>query len=84
MKVASLKNRDEIKITGDGRCDSPGHSAKYCTYSFMDQKTDEIIDFNIMQVTEASSSNAMEKASFVKLLSKIEKEGVKVSDYYLY
>ena len=25
-----------LQLPGDGRCDSPGYSAKYCTYSLMD------------------------------------------------
>ena len=29
-----------LKLSGDGRCDSPGYSAKYCTYSLMDSATD--------------------------------------------
>ena len=77
-KFASLKSLGTSKITGDGRCDSPGHSAKYSIYSFQDQETDEIIDFQVMQVTEAGNSNRMEKASFEKLLAKVESKGVKV------
>jgi hypothetical protein len=29
-------NGIELILSGDGRCDSPGLSAKYCTYTFMD------------------------------------------------
>ncbi|XP_052075866.1 uncharacterized protein LOC127713955 [Mytilus californianus] len=29
-------------LGGDGRCDSPGFSAKYCTYTFMDSATSSI------------------------------------------
>lgn len=26
----------DIKLAGDGRFDSPGHCARYCTYTFID------------------------------------------------
>ena len=29
--ITKLKGK-HIDLTGDGRCDSPGYSAKYCTY----------------------------------------------------
>eukprot|EP00731_Ephydatia_muelleri_P024187 Em0016g458a len=41
-----------LQLSGDGRCDSPGHSAKYCTYSLMDSVTDLILDYSLVQVTE--------------------------------
>ena len=40
-----LKNaykRGYINVIGDVRCDSPGHNAKYLTYSMQDQKTKEV------------------------------------------
>ena len=47
-----------IQLSGDGRCDSPGYSAKYCTYSLMDSAT----DLNkLIQSLETGSSVAMEK-----------------------
>ena len=32
-----------LLLAGDGRCDSPGFSAKYCTYSLMDTGTNLIV-----------------------------------------
>ena len=32
-----------LLLAGDGRCDSPGFSAKYCTYSLMDTETNLIV-----------------------------------------
>ena len=49
----------DLWLSGDGRCDSPGHNAKYGTYTMIDQKTDKIVDFKIVQVSEENYSNAM-------------------------
>lgn len=40
----------ELILGGDGRCDSPGHSAKYGTYSLMDVEQDKILDSQLVQV----------------------------------
>ena len=59
--------RDEIKkqdrtidLCGDGRSDSPGHNAKYGTYTLMDENSEKILDFSLVHVGEVSSSNAIE------------------------
>ncbi|XP_046863220.1 uncharacterized protein LOC124456963 [Xenia sp. Carnegie-2017] len=49
-----------IDLCGDGRCDSPGHNAKYGTYTLMEENSGKIVDFSLIQVSEVSSSNAME------------------------
>jgi len=43
------EGRDLI-LGGDGRCDSPGHSAKYGSYSLMDVEKNKILDFQLVQV----------------------------------
>ena len=57
--VHELKERAKVSLSGDGRCDSPGHSTKYGTYTFMDNETQKIVDFTVTQVSEVSSSNSM-------------------------
>ncbi|KAG0444246.1 hypothetical protein HPB47_014008 [Ixodes persulcatus] len=42
-----------IDLAGDGRCDSPGFSAKYCTYTFHEATTKKIIHMEQVQVGEA-------------------------------
>ena len=37
--------KSSVNLCGDGRFDSPGHNAKYGTYSLMDEATGNIIDF---------------------------------------
>lgn len=40
-----------ICIGGDGRCDTPGHSAKFGSYSVMDLDKGKVIDVQLVQVT---------------------------------
>ena len=39
-----------LVLGGDARMDSPGHSAKYGSYSLMDLRTNEILDLQLVQV----------------------------------
>ncbi|CAB3979568.1 Hypothetical predicted protein [Paramuricea clavata] len=50
--VKKLEQSDSVDVCGDGRCDSTGHSAKYGTFTLMDEKTNLIIEFSLVQVTE--------------------------------
>ena len=55
----------------DGRCDSPGYSAKYGTYSLMNTETNMIVDFQVVHVSQAGNSNRMEKYGLEVLLKKL-------------
>ena len=70
--VEELIDKPIVNLNGDGRCDSPGHNAKYGTYTFMDSDTGKIVSFSVVQVTETTSSNAMEKEGFVRCISSLE------------
>ena len=65
----------DLWLSGDGRCDSPGHNAKYGTYTMIDQRTDKIVDFQIVQVTEVNNSNAMEREGFKRCMDNIKTKG---------
>ena len=71
--VSELKTHTALNIIGDGRCDSPGFSAKYEIYSFMNQQSNKIIDFTLTNVGSVANSFLMEKIGFVELLEKMEK-----------
>ena len=58
-------------FSGDGRCDSPGYSAKYGTYSSMKTETNMIDDFQVVHVSQAGNSNRMEKCGLEVLLKKL-------------
>lgn len=58
-----MKSQEEVVVCGDGRCDSPGHSASTNTYT--------------LPVTQVSNSNAIEIKGFKEALK--TREGNKVS-----
>nr|XP_055073876.1 uncharacterized protein LOC129453589 [Misgurnus anguillicaudatus] len=64
-----------VRLRGDG---SSRHSSKYNTYSFMNESNKQIVAFELMQVSQASSSVAMEPLAFKKGLEKILDEGIDV------
>ena len=59
--VVEYLRGSQLHLSGDGRCDSPGYSAKYCTYTLMDSATDLILDYSLLQCTDTTSSVTMEK-----------------------
>ena len=69
--IDELKIKKAVNLCGDGRSDSPGHNAKYDTYSLMDEDTNKIVDFSLVQVSEVSSSNAMEYEGCKRSLNKL-------------
>ena len=51
IALRSLRENNEgIVVSGDGRADTPGHSAKYGSYSLMDMNSSHIIDIQLVQV----------------------------------
>ena len=66
---------ERLVLAGDGRCDSPGHNAKYGIYSIMHVPTEKIIDFSLVQVSEVANSNCMEKEGLKRCLENLERSG---------
>ena len=63
-----VQNKD-IVLSGDGRCDSPGKSAKYCTYSLLDTDTGYILHCETIDKREVGlQSPNMEKEALVRSL----------------
>ena len=61
-----------MDLCGDSRSDSPGHNAKYGTYSLMDEATGHIANrFSLVQASEVSSSNAMANEGCQRSLNKV-------------
>ena len=67
--VLEFLQGQHLHLSGDGRCDSPGYSAKYCSYSLMDSASDLILDYKLIQSSETGSSVAMEKEGLRRCLN---------------
>ena len=69
---------DQVFLCGDGQCDSPGHSAKYLTYTLIDEASQYILASKVICVAEVSNSNAMELEGLKRSLSLVEDHRIKV------
>jgi len=69
--VAECLRGNQLHLSGDGCCDSPGYSADYCTYTLTDSATDLILDYSLVQCTDTGSSVAMKKEQLRWCLDKL-------------
>jgi solute carrier family 8 (sodium/calcium exchanger) len=83
--LLQAKLLDKIKSTnrtpqlaGDGRCDSPGFSAKYYTYSLLDMESQHILTFVTSKVTETGSSCKMEVEGFRRCMEYLLDKGFQI------
>ena len=63
-------------MASDGRCDSPGNSAKYGTYTIMDSPTDKVVTFFIAHARNAGNSANIEKKGLIETLNFLENSGI--------
>ncbi|XP_037498631.2 uncharacterized protein LOC119372223 [Rhipicephalus sanguineus] len=71
----------QVDLAGDGRCDSPGYSAKYLTYSVLAMQNGCILHTEQVQVGESPevpNSVSMEKHGLAKCLTAVEKLGINI------
>ena len=43
-----------VVVSGDGRSDSPGHSAKYGAFTVIEQRTNKVLDVQLVYVSYPS------------------------------
>lgn len=71
----------KVKMAGDGRCDSPGSSAKFCTYTLMDIDTDKILHTITVDKREvALQSPNMEREAMKRALDFIARHDITVEE----
>ena len=73
LRQALLDGMTEpLVLCGDGRNDSPGYSAQYCTYSLMDTRTNKIVSMEVVDSREADDKSMnMEKNGFTRALDDV-------------
>ncbi|XP_073669281.1 uncharacterized protein [Paramisgurnus dabryanus] len=71
----------EVVLLGDGRNDSPGHSAQYCSYTTMELDSKEIVHVATIDKRQTNwNSNIMEKQGFIQTVDKLTQE-IKVVEF---
>nr|XP_021331120.1 uncharacterized protein LOC110439428 isoform X1 [Danio rerio] len=75
-----LKKEGAVALAGDMRADTPGHSAKFGSYTLMDNETNKIVDLQLIQSNEVGGSYHMEKEGLKRCLDKLDANGLAV-DY---
>ncbi|XP_078495164.1 uncharacterized protein LOC144749972 [Ciona intestinalis] len=77
--LKNLRQSEEGAIlSGDGRCDSPGHSAKYGTYVFLDMSNNKIADIQLVQSNEVGGSYHLEKEGFQRAIHFLKNFGIAI------
>ena len=62
-----------VTLSGDGRNDSPGHTAHYCLYTLMEELSRVVVDFEVVDKRETGGkSAAMEKLALSRLLRRLK------------
>uniref|UniRef100_H2XTE1 MULE transposase domain-containing protein n=1 Tax=Ciona intestinalis TaxID=7719 RepID=H2XTE1_CIOIN len=71
--IKTMTTRQQpLIIGGDMRADTPGHCAKFGTYSFLELNINKIISTQLLQSNEIGNSNAMEKQGFIRCLEDLQ------------
>ena len=73
------QKQKSVVLCGDAQFDSPGFSAKFCTYTLMDCETDKVVDFAILQ--KGQVNGALEHQAFRQVWDVVSsEEDIRVSD----
>ncbi|KAK7156999.1 hypothetical protein R3I94_006910 [Phoxinus phoxinus] len=67
--IDHLRLKDHVVVLGDGRMDSPGHCAQYCTYTTIEQDSRDIVHIVSVDKRETNRNSViMEKECFVRTM----------------
>ncbi|XP_038123787.1 uncharacterized protein LOC119771737 [Cyprinodon tularosa] len=67
--LESLRQKDRVVVLGDGRMDSPGHCAQFCTYTTIEQDSRDIVHIVSVDKRETNRNSViMEKECFIRTM----------------
>ncbi|XP_070412113.1 uncharacterized protein [Nothobranchius furzeri] len=69
-------NQQPAILGGDMRADSPGHSAKYGSYTMMDLRSQRIVDLQLVQSNEVGGSYYMELEGLKRSLGVLNEHNI--------
>ncbi|VDI19522.1 Hypothetical predicted protein, partial [Mytilus galloprovincialis] len=67
-----------VTLGGDGRADTPGHSAKFGSYTMLDLDEGVFVDIQLLQRNEVKSSCDMEKEELQRSLEFCKDHNIKI------
>lgn len=73
-----VAEQNETRLLGGGRCDSPGYSAKYGTYTVMESTSGEILDFQVFHNKLAGNSVRIELEGLKAVLRRLTNNMINV------
>ncbi|XP_019616705.1 PREDICTED: uncharacterized protein LOC109464213 [Branchiostoma belcheri] len=74
-----LQAAQPLILAGEGRADSPGHSAKYGSYTMMDLRTNRILASQLVQSNKVAGSNNMEKEGLIRTVTELWARNLQVA-----
>ncbi|XP_052815071.1 uncharacterized protein LOC128242077 isoform X1 [Mya arenaria] len=75
-----LDREEELVVAGDGRSDSPGHSAKFGVYSMFDMHTGRVVAIELVQSNEVKSSYHMELEGLKRATDSLRRCGLSLAE----
>ncbi|CAG2243279.1 unnamed protein product [Mytilus edulis] len=67
-----------VTLGGDGRADTPGHSAKFGSYTMLDLDEGVVVDIQLLQSNEVKSSCHMEKEGLQRSVEFFKHHNIKI------
>ena len=78
--TGKINKSSNLVLSGGGRCDSPGKSAKYWTYSVMETGQNKILHFENIDKWEVHLRSDMEREGMVRCLNFLISKGMTITE----
>ena len=78
ITFGNVRNEGDVNLSGDGRCDSPGYSAKFGTYTLMNTANNQILDFTVTHYSIAGNSARMELHGLKELIGRLKENEIAI------